>query len=159
MNLSDLFAAADEAREDDDLIRPEANAEFVAEIVYSKGEVKDGKPRFINKLKVVDASSPYNGGEFFDNVFFAANDTESRKRFNKGRFTKLSAAGLTASFWANNPSPEAAAAALLGSKVRVKVRWQKQSAEDKAAGKEPWGDHSWAPVSDLPEGFEGGFGV
>lgn len=158
-NISEMFNASVDApdREYGDLLGPKElpqGAEVDCEIVYSKaGTTQAGAPKFVNKLQILDGDLA--GGEFFDTVSMSPKPTDGGRSHNKRMFAKIGATGLTAQFFASQPSTESIATAMKGKKVRVTIKWQKQSDEDIAAGKDPWSEHTWSPVEETVAGLAG----
>ena len=148
-NINDLFQAA-EAAEDtggfaDLLTHRElpTGTEVLCEITYCGAKTrpaKDGKgpaKTFNSKLKVIEPGHQYEGGEFFDAIHLSGGDatgklTDGQLGYNKRLFAKLQGAGLGAAFFGSNPSDEAIAKALVGCKVRVKLKWQAEDAQGRA---------------------------
>ena len=158
-NINDMFQAAQGAADTSfgDLLGADDmpdGLEVDCEIVYSKaGTTSKGAPSWTNKLQITEGDLA--GGEFFDSVYLSANQTDGGLSYNKRMFAKIQAAGLSAQFFASQPSAESIATALKGQKVRVRIKWQKQSAEDIAAGKRPFGEHTWTPIEATVAGLSG----
>lgn len=140
MNINDMFQAAEGAEDSGfaDLLGPQDlpnGTEVLCEITFSKSKTRPAKgdkgpgKTFSTKLKVIEPGHPANGGEFFDSMHLSGGDvsgnlTDGQLSYNKRLFAKITATGVGATFFASNPSDEAVAKAMLGSKVRVKVQWQ-----------------------------------
>ncbi len=158
MNLSDYFNnskdADDSAGGGGDLLSDAelpAGTVVVAEIVYSKaGTTKSGAPSWTNKLQVLEGD--HAGGEFFDSIYLSGKQSAGALGYNKRQFAKLGAAGLDADFFSSNPSTDATATALKGTKVAVTIKWQEITDEERAAGKTPFGEHTWSSAAAAAEG-------
>lgn len=161
MNINEMFQAAESAPGQLGPDELPNGSEVLCEIVFSKAKTRAAKPNddkgpgktFSQKLKVIEPGHPAEGGEFFDSIHFSGGDlngemSDGQLAYNKRLFAKLTGAGLSAAFFASNPSDEAIAKALTGTKVRVKVQWQKQTAKQKESGDNPFLDNTttWSPV-------------
>lgn len=162
MNLNDLYAKSADLPDESGLLGPDKlihGETYRCEIVYVKaGTTKKGATSFNSKLKVIEG--PLAGGEFFDGIYFSAGEgggvfTDGQLAYNKRLFAKLQAAGVGAQFFSSNPSDETTANAIKGSKVDVKVQWQKPTADGKV-----FLDNTttWTPVGDQASSYVPGGG-
>jgi len=147
MNINDLFQSAqgaeDTTQDFPDNLGPDElphGTEVLCKIAWAQVKERPAKPAedkgpaitFSTKLEVLEGE--HAGGQFFDSIHLSGGDTSGnltsgQESYNKRLFAKITAAGLDGNFFATNPSHEAIAKGLLGSKVRVKVQWQKPNAK------------------------------
>lgn len=147
MNINDMFQAAEAAPDENTLLGPDelpTGTTVLCEIVYSGSKIRPAKekdnkgaaPTFNSKLRVIEPGHPQEGGEFFDAIHLSGGDfqgviNDNQHAYNKRLFAKLQGAGLSAAFFGSSPSNEAISKALVGSKVRVTMQWQKPNKDGK----------------------------
>lgn len=159
MNINDFFQESESAADAPEFAPLLGNAELpqgavvLCELVYTDARTSAaGAPSFINKLKIVEAGHPLEGGEFFDSITLSAKKTDGAIGYNKRMFAKLGATGLGATFFSSNPSNEAVAKAMLGRKVKVTIKWQKPADDGRV-----WSEHTWSTADEAvttgPAGF------
>jgi hypothetical protein len=151
-NINDLYnqaAGADDSADfPDNLTQAELpNGTVVSvEAVWTEAKTRtNGGKTFAAKFEVTEGE--HKGGQFFDSIHLSNGDkgklTDGQQSYNKRLFAKLAGAGLDGAFFSTSPSDEAIATALKGTKLSIKVQWQKPNEKG-----EVWMDNTttWSPI-------------